>query len=176
MKYRSQSEAVTNFWKRVDKTPGLGPHGNCWEWLGAKNEDGYGLLRIFGQMIGAHRFAWKLDHPTLTLPPEVCHTCDWPPCVRGEHLFGGNRKDNVADALSKGRMPQLLALADKRRQMTTCRHGHPLTPENVYIGTNGSRDCRSCRRRRRLAYYHRQKGKPWSSSKVESLDRSLSTI
>lgn len=27
-----------------------------------------------------------------------------------------------------------------------CKHGHPLTPENVYVWTNGSRRCRECHR------------------------------
>ena len=28
----------------------------------------------------------------------------------------------------------------------TCRHGHPWTPENIYIDPRGRRQCRACRR------------------------------
>ncbi len=33
----------------------------------------------------------------------VCHRCDNPPCVDGEHLFLGTAKDNFHDCLAKGR-------------------------------------------------------------------------
>jgi DNA invertase Pin-like site-specific DNA recombinase len=34
----------------------------------------------------------------------VCHKCDYPPCIRPDHLFIGTQKDNIADAIAKGRL------------------------------------------------------------------------
>jgi hypothetical protein len=41
---------------------------------------------------------------------------------------------------------------------THCKHGHPLTEDNVYIAARGRRHCRTCQRAMNLAYYHRTKG------------------
>ena len=44
---------------------------------------------------------------------------------------------------------------DKRKAMqvnarkTHCKRGHPLSGENLAIGTNGSRQCRACAKIRR---------------------------
>lgn len=76
----------------------------CWEWLGWKNKDGYGRLRIGGRkVVLAHRLAWWITHgdPGKML---VCHHCDNPSCVRVDHLFIGTAKDNWRDMISKGRM------------------------------------------------------------------------
>lgn len=51
----------------------------------------------------AHRVSyfleWRID------PGEscVCHECDNPPCVRPNHLFLGDQRDNIRDMRSKGR-------------------------------------------------------------------------
>lgn len=76
----------------------------CWEWLGWKDRDGYGRLRIGGrQAMRAHRLAWLITHgdPGRKL---VCHRCDNPSCVRVDHLFLGTAKDNWQDMVSKGRI------------------------------------------------------------------------
>src|SRR5690349_7252791 len=46
-KYRER--LVRRFWAKVDKTPGLGPWGNCWEWRGSKDRksaNAYGNIGI----------------------------------------------------------------------------------------------------------------------------------
>lgn len=35
----------------------------------------------------------------------VLHSCDNPPCNNPDHLFIGNRQDNVNDMIAKGRKP-----------------------------------------------------------------------
>lgn len=94
-------------WPQFDCTGG--PSG-CWPWTGARNSDGYGLMRIGSHYDGSrrmsvtHRIAWELAHKR-PIPPgmNACHKCDNPPCGNPTHLFLGTQRDNLRDAVQKGR-------------------------------------------------------------------------
>ena len=51
------------FWARVNKQGSIPKHnpalGNCWEWLGAKNNFGYGMFWFEGKIIASSRVSWK---------------------------------------------------------------------------------------------------------------------
>lgn len=51
--------------------------------------------------------------------------------------------------------------------MTTCRHGHAQTPENVKVRANGWRTCRACQRERERVY----KRKPESKAREQERTR-----
>lgn len=98
------------FWDFVDKTPGLGPNGDCWEWRGHVTKVGYGQFSVKGlrgisSSIAAHRYSLMMATDKFDQPEEVyaCHHCDNRRCVRSDHLFWGTSSDNHQDRISKGR-------------------------------------------------------------------------
>lgn len=104
-----------NFWAKVEKS------AKCWEWLGAKNKQGYGLMAVSRallsakelsklrssthvKMMGATHVSWIVaGNKAVPKDKFLCHHCDNPSCVRPAHLFVGTHKDNHADMVMKGR-------------------------------------------------------------------------
>lgn len=88
------------FWSRMDKSK------ECWPWIGKLNrENGYGQVRISGTIRPVvHRVAWELTYGPIPEGLLVCHHCDNPACCRPDHLFLGTMKDNIQDAVKKGRV------------------------------------------------------------------------
>ena len=103
-KYRPTFEE--RFWSHVDKNgpvhPVLGTE--CWDWTGYTGPFGYGQLGVSRprRLEAAHRVSWTLAKED---PGELCvlHRCDRPSCVRPDHLFLGDRTENMRDKVRKGR-------------------------------------------------------------------------
>lgn len=90
--------AEERFWAKVRKTE------TCWEWTGAL-ASGYGRFALsHGNVVPAHRYSYWL-HYGVEAPTDrdLCHRCDNRRCVRVDHLFIATRKENLADAIAKGR-------------------------------------------------------------------------
>jgi hypothetical protein len=51
-----------------------------------------------------HRLAWEIKNGEIPNGLFVLHKCDNPACCNTDHLFLGTQKDNMQDALKKGRM------------------------------------------------------------------------
>ncbi len=119
----------------------------CWLWAMSKDKDGYGLSWLNGAFRRAHRVSWQLNRGPIPTGLMVLHKCDIPSCVNPKHLFLGNQKENIADALRKKRAPQLA-------KRTHCKRGHLLSADNLFIHTNGERQCRKCHNDGQRRRYH----------------------
>lgn len=88
----------TRFYSHVKKTP------DCWLWIGAKDEKGYGLFRVDSRRIErSHRVAYRISGREIPSGKIVCHRCDNPPCVNPSHLWLGSIQENTKDMMSKNR-------------------------------------------------------------------------
>lgn len=75
----------------------------CWIWKGSKHKQGYGNARYKNKLTLAHRLSWIVHVGEIPEGVKICHKCDVTCCCNPEHLFLGSQKDNVADAIQKGK-------------------------------------------------------------------------
>ena len=76
----------------------------CWMWTGYRTPDGYGRIQINYKRIKAHRLSWEVHNGSIPEGLFVLHKCDVRDCVNPNHLFLGTQKDNIHDAIKKGRI------------------------------------------------------------------------
>lgn len=97
------------FWSKVDRNGPMpsaytGLTTPCAVWVGSKHNQGYGQFKFRNKTWKAHRVAWMMTNDAEI--PEgliICHKCDNPGCVNGDHLFYGTDQDNADDMVAKGR-------------------------------------------------------------------------
>lgn len=100
----------------------------CWEWIGAKNENGYGYFRINTVLRRAHRIIYEYFYDELDHTLEIHHTCNNRKCVNPIHLEQITHNENIKrDSI----------------QITHCPQGHEYTKENTYLYKN-RKICRQC--------------------------------
>lgn len=97
---RKREPLRDKFNTRFKKTDG------CWEWNGTRDGFGYGLFDYKGKRYRAHSLALVLAGHTPRDGEVACHKCDNPKCVRPDHLYFGTARDNVHDAMNRGRLPK----------------------------------------------------------------------
>lgn len=88
---------IQQFWSKVNKGP------RCWEWLGVKNEKGYGR---FGR-IKAHRIAYTLSKGPIPHGLHVSHHCDNPGCCNPGHLSAVTNHQNNAEKIDRNPSKQV---------------------------------------------------------------------
>ncbi len=87
------------FWSKVNV---VAPD-ECWLWTGAMCKNGYGYIRDGQKVRQSHKVSYELNHGQVPKGQVVCHTCDVGRCVNPKHLWAGTYKDNMYDAINKGR-------------------------------------------------------------------------
>jgi len=121
-----------HFWSKVDAS------GDCWEWTGMRDRDGYGKVSWDARKKLTHRLAYELLVGPVPVGLQLDHLCRNRACVNPDHL----QPVTWAENLRRG--------APRRRP--NCRRGHPLSGDNLYARPgSGGRECRTCR----LAYQKR---------------------
>lgn len=95
----STERDIERFWSKVDRTPGQGPKGECWTWTGTRLPKGYGVLAIRRKDRGAYQYvatrvAWMIAHGRDPGNDLMRHNCNYPPCIRPEHLLTGSPANN----------------------------------------------------------------------------------
>jgi hypothetical protein len=139
VKVNHLSPAEHRFWARVSLRDGPvhRKHGRCWSWTGSTDQDGYGLLKIRGQRVRAHRFSYELNVGPVPTGYCVCHDCDNPNCVKPAHLFLDTQAGNLADMCEKGRQAtgeRNGAYTHPERRPRGDRNGSRLHPERLRRG------------------------------------------
>lgn len=85
------------FFRRIRKTK------KCWEWIGNKDNSGYGVFYLNGKRISAHRTSYILHYGDIKNSFFILHACDSPQCVNPGHLRQGTAKDNIHDCINRKR-------------------------------------------------------------------------
>jgi HNH endonuclease len=133
----------------------------CWIWLRAKSKAGYGQLYVDGKMAYAHRVYY--EGYVADIPPGLVidHLCGNRGCCNPEHLEPVTFAENM-----------------RRTRRATCKRGHPLSDDSVYVAPDGERQCRECNRlrgrkrtRRWAADYREKRNTPSSMDASKTLSR-----
>ena len=92
----------------------------CWEWTSTSSRESNARraqIRVDGKYEYAARVAYKLYRGRIPPNKLVLHKCDNPMCVNPYHLFLGTHRDNVLDAITKGRFKHMenIQIANRRK-------------------------------------------------------------
>lgn len=98
----------------------------CHEWTAGKGGHGYGVIYIGDDQHLAHRLSWRIaNDEEIPDGKLVLHTCHNRECVNADHLYLGDRSDNMKDAMAEG-----TAKTPERRKGED-HHNSSLTREQV---------------------------------------------
>lgn len=123
-------DVVARFFAKTKRADVDAPYGlpvRCLLWTAHVNTEGYGTFRFDGNVCGAHRVAFFIEHGRW---PEPCglHRCDVRHCCESTHIYEGTDQDNTDDKMARGR--HVASPGDK--------NGQRLHPERVARGDRHS--------------------------------------
>lgn len=96
---------VRNFSERFAKSTARTGDG-CLEWVGPRNNKGYGATKIRKKNWLVHRYVWTTVNGDIPVGGVIAHACDNPACCEISHLFLTTQAGNMADCTTKGRGPR----------------------------------------------------------------------
>jgi hypothetical protein len=120
----------------------------CVLWTGSTMWKGYGRFFVDGKTIRAHRFSYALSGD-LPSHLQLDHLCRNRLCVNPLHLEAVTARQNV--------MRSPIAPARINAEKTHCPKGHSYSGANLFVRTNGIRECRECGRAESRRYQARKR-------------------
>ncbi len=138
MTFRGIPRASESFAARVFSK--VDASGDCWEWTGTLDDDGYGILgrgRRGAGNIAAHRAVYELLVGPIPDEMHLDHLCRNHACVNPDHVEVVTPEENKRRGFSP---PQLYAMR------TECNDGHPLDGITRRKGGKSIRYCKTCKR------------------------------
>jgi hypothetical protein len=119
------ARTISRFWTKVQ----IGAADECWMWLAAKVPNGYGVVWVGigakrpGNKEYAHRVSYCLEHKAW--PPKgqvVMHSCDNRGCVNPAHLSLGTQRENLKQAVKRGRHMGPVRVFDDPEHMANAKY------------------------------------------------------
>lgn len=133
-----------------------GLHTVCWPVKHGRNKDGYGVLKVDGKNVRAHRMMFSLYWPDV-VAPVVRHNCHNPACINPAHLRAGTPLDNAIDRMLANRGGDLRGTNNGRAKLTdeAVREIRGSTLSGAELGKKyGISKVMACRIKRGLAWTH----------------------
>jgi hypothetical protein len=152
---RPRASLDARFWAKVDKRGA----DQCWPWTGSSDGGrGYGSFYHNGRSRRATQVAWEIwNNAPFPEGKVACHSCDNPPCVNPNHIWPGTMRENALDAVAKGRVdPYKMHIRNANSEKTSCKRGHPLSGDNLYLHA-GRRRCITCIRASQKRHVERKR-------------------
>ena len=120
----------------------IDPSNQCWNWIGALDDKGYGLLSVNGKTQRAYRTLYQEMVGIVPKGLTLDHLCRNRLCVNPVHLEVVTYQTNIL----RGN-----GLAAQEAKRTHCPRGHEYTEENTHYGKTRQgigRWCRQCDKER----------------------------
>lgn len=95
---RNYIDDIEQLYERAEES-----ESGCLEWIGNKDKDGYGRIKINYIQTAVHRLVAELTYGKPENGQIAMHSCDNPSCILAEHLRWGSYKENSQDRQAKGR-------------------------------------------------------------------------
>ena len=148
----STNEKITlteRFWSKVHISDTHSYNGTpCLEWTAQIDGGGYGRFWLNGKKQYAHRVSYEDKYGKIPDGLVINHMCRNRCCInREEHLEVVTQKVNAEKGLT----------GLHQRIKTHCPQGHEYSKENMYIHSDGWRQCKICVRIRSIQSYQRKK-------------------
>lgn len=127
----------TRFFEKITES------GDCWIWLGAVSNSGYGSFWSDNKSKLAHRWSYSFFRGDLLGDLHLDHLCRNKLCCNPEHLDPVTNKINISRGL----------LGDLYVRPKSCSRGHLFDDQNTYISKKtGKATCRRCHALRQRGY------------------------
>lgn len=130
--------------------------GDCWNWLGWKNNCGYGSFWLRDNDYLAHRVSYEHYKKPIEKDMTIDHICLNKSCVNPEHLRELTKSEN-------SRLGNYTCIENILVPKTHCKRGHEFTEDNLVKGAVG-RMCRTCHN----AYNREYSRKNWRKYQQKS--------